>query len=156
MKRLIVAISIVCMVFCLVGFAAAEDKLINYNANYCRATYPEDKDSFRTDGMYVKNVGNYAAWLTCPVLVDEVTSLQGANISISWTAAGTWDEITCSFFIGESWQSSAPKTVHYASKHGSGTVYITATKDYSTLSAYCLHCNIPKGGQLNSIRVQER
>ncbi len=153
MKRFMMVASIVSIVFCLVGFASAADSVINYNGNFCRATLPGDANSFRTDALGITNVSGHDAWLTCPVLVDEVTSLNGALVSISWTPLGPIEMLDCSFFIGE---GSTPKASYYK-KFGSGTGYFPVmTQDYSIFSTYCLHCLLPRGATLHRIRVQER
>ena len=150
MKHLALATLIITS-FGLTGTASAENGHA-YNGSYCNSYYGNQASYFNSQYNGIRNTTNVARYISCPVVVDEIANTSGTTrVYVHYTGSGT---IKCGLY--SMYGAGAVKQSKWASRSGTGWVYMPnlTTDDY--WGSYSMHCLVPANGTVNTIWLGER
>ncbi len=124
----------------------------DYNGSYCNPLVPADAIHFTRSNAGIKNNSNENRFISCPVLVDEHQVNKGTfRTNIYYTGTG---QVECAIYS----VNAAGFVVQSRSKirNNTGWVGIQGLTKESRWGSYSIYCNVPAGGTINMIAVNER
>lgn len=133
-----------------------------YNGSYCKAYHGSQSADLRHQSGGIRNIHPTAIRaITCPVLHDEAFGPQGAKVYVYWVAQKAKDALTCTVYSLDTTGAIVVAT-DTDTKIGTGWLppdngilpqpYLDIAADDAS---YNMICNLPAGGRVASIQVDE-
>lgn len=132
------------------GYATAENGHA-YNGSYCDNYYGSQAGSFDHQHNGIRNALNSNAYVSCPVLVDEINVTTGTSrVWAHYTGTGT---VRCTMFSKNGNGSTRQSVVGSRVNTGWFSIASITSDDY--WGSYSMYCLLPARGVLNTIWVGE-
>lgn len=145
------------MAIALLGSAFAGDEKA-YSGAICKAA--SATDAYKLDysagfsGLGVKNTSASTVSIVCPVEVDSLTDTSGTGgIKVFWTASNQSHQIVCA--LKTLTPDGSVIQAQFGSRIGTGPFVIPNVTQDDRYGPYSLDCQLPAGGLLNSIWINE-
>ena len=153
----VLAIALATLALATLAGSATAENAHTYSGSYCKAYVGSQEADLIHAFTGTYNAASAARFITCPVLVDEVSNTDGTTqVWVHWTANvnAPNDTITCGLTSLD--EKGLFRQGQNATRTGTGRLVLPNVTNDDPSGSYFLLCVLPSAGTINTIYLGEK